>query len=132
MHTRAAGRVAGGGVNLSKQMSAVCVRLSRLSGGRLQIQGAILNVASNTCAAPVSNLADTQGPGAQQSGRQETNFHSFNNQTGVWVELIALGLHPTCSLFLFHSLQVGPTLCRGEGDGVMAISLVGRTQCAQC
>lgn len=99
----------------------------------LQIRGAILNVASNTCAAPVSNLANTQGAGAQQSGRQETHFHSFNNQTGVWVELIALGLHPTCSLFLFHSLHVGPTPCRGEGDGVMAgFSLVGRTQCAQC
>lgn len=61
--------------------------------------------------------------------RQETHFHSFNNQAGVWVELIALGIHPTCSFFVFLYLHVGPTLFNGERNGVMAgFSLVGRTQ----
>lgn len=47
----------------------------------------------------------------------------------MWAELIALGLDPTCSLFYFLSLHVGPTLFRGKRSGVVAsFALVGRAQ----
>lgn len=61
----------------------------------------------------------------QVAGR--TNFHLCINQTGMWVQLIALGRHPTSKHFFFSS--VGPVHCRQDEqlDGYCpSLSWVGR------
>lgn len=59
---------------------------------------------------------------------REANFHLCINQTGMWVQLIALGRHPTSKPFFFFT-RLGPALCRGDEqlDGYCpGLSCVGR------
>lgn len=57
----------------------------------------------------------------------EANFQLCINQTGMWVQLIALGRHPTSRPFFFP--RAGPALCSGDeqlDSHYPSVSWVGR------
>lgn len=100
----------------------------------LQIQHAFLNFTPYICLHIWVNSSKVQTdiqPGYHGRGLGsaewlwEANFHLCINQTGMWVQLIALGRHPTSKPFF---PRVGPALCRDEQlDGCCpSLSWAGR------